>query len=400
MFKRYNELLSESIYQGHRYETNMRTLTFGCMVISIIPIIMSIMNFAQSRVTMGISTVVMVMLLWFASLVCGKFRNRELTTFILAAVSVVMFSLYTINGRNDGFAVLWTLIAPITLMFFANVRLGIAVGIYFEILLIVLFYTPLRSFVSEYYTETFMLRFPVLYTCYMLSTSAAMIQYHVSTLYQINYEEKLESEVESKTRDIELSRRRLEIMSEQTITCLARTIDAKDNYTNGHSFRVSMYSEQLAQALRLSADDCSALRYEGLLHDIGKISIPDAVLNKKGKLTDDEYATIKNHTSAGYFILQSTTAIPGAAITAKYHHERWDGKGYPEGLKGEDIPLHARILAIADAYDAMTSNRVYRNALTDDTVIKELENGCGTQFDPKLCELFIKLVKTGKISAN
>ena len=400
MIKRYNELLSESIYQGQRYETNMKTLTFGCMVISIIPIIMSIMNFTQSKVTMGISTVVMVILLWIASLVCGAFRNRELTTFILAAVSVIMFSLYTINGQNEGFAVLWTLIAPITLMFFANVRLGIAVGIYFQLLMIVLFYTPLRVYVSEYYTDTFMLRFPVLYACYMLSTSAAMIQYHVSTLYQINYEEKLVSEVESKTRDIELHRKRLEIMSEQTITCLARTIDAKDNYTNGHSFRVSEYAERLGHALRLSEEDCSALRYEGLLHDIGKISVPDNVLNKKGKLTDDEYSTIKNHTSAGYFILQSTTAIPGAAITAKYHHERWDGKGYPEGLSGENIPLHARILALADAYDAMTSNRVYRNALTDDTVIKELENGCGTQFDPKLCDLFVKLVKSGKISAN
>jgi energy-coupling factor transport system substrate-specific component len=137
------------------------------------------------------------------------------------------------------------------------------------------------------------------------------------------------------------------------------------------------------------------INFIALLHDIGKIGVPDAVLNKPAALTDEEYAIIKQHPTTGYDILKDIRIIPDVHLGALYHHERYDGTGYPHGLKGEDIPLIARIIAIADTYDAMTSNRAYRKALTNDIVISEMEKNKGKQFDPALAELFIKMLKDG-----
>ena len=130
----------------------------------------------------------------------------------------------------------------------------------------------------------------------------------------------------------------------------------------------------------------------GLLHDIGKIGIPENILNKTSRLTDEEFETIKNHTKIGYNILKTIGEFPKLSIGARYHHEKFDGKGYPDGIKGEDIPLEARIIAIADAYDAMTSTRSYRSAMPQEKVRSEIEKGKGTQFDPKLADIMIKMI--------
>ncbi len=186
-------------------------------------------------------------------------------------------------------------------------------------------------------------------------------------------------------------------MTLQAITTIANTIDAKDDYTKGHSSRVSEYSAAVAAELGLSDEEVENIRSIALLHDIGKISVPDSVLNKPGKLTNEEYQLMKLHTTAGGKILKDIEMIPGIDIGAKYHHERYDGKGYPDGLVGEEIPFIARIIAIADAYDAMTSNRIYRKHLETEKVIQELENGVGTQFDPKAARALIRLLKEGRL---
>lgn len=186
-------------------------------------------------------------------------------------------------------------------------------------------------------------------------------------------------------------------MTLQTITTIANTIDAKDEYTKGHSKRVSEYSAAIAEELGLSEDEVQNIRSVGLLHDIGKIGVPDSVLNKPGRLTEEEYQLMKQHTVTGGEILKDIGMMPGIDIGAKYHHERYDGKGYPEGLKGEEIPFIARIISVADAYDAMTSNRVYRKQLASEKVMEELEKGIGTQFDPEIAETMIRLLKEGRL---
>ena len=187
--------------------------------------------------------------------------------------------------------------------------------------------------------------------------------------------------------------RDIEKMTLQTITTIANTIDAKDEYTRGHSKRVAEYSAAIATELGLSEVEVSNIRFIGLLHDIGKIGIPDSVLNKPGKLTTEEYQVMKGHTTAGADILKDIDMIPGLDVGARYHHERLDGKGYPDGLSGEDIPLIARIIAVADAYDAMSSNRVYRRHLPKDRILTELRNGRGSQWDAACTDIMIRLIE-------
>lgn len=184
----------------------------------------------------------------------------------------------------------------------------------------------------------------------------------------------------------------IEQMTMQTITTIANTIDAKDEYTRGHSRRVSEYAVAIAKELGYRDNELTDIRVIGLLHDIGKIGIPDAVLNKPGRLTQEEYKVMKSHTTVGADILKDIDMIKNLDIGAKYHHERIDGKGYPDGLSGEKIPDIAKIIAVADAYDAMSSNRVYRRHLEKDKILRELQNGRGTQWDEKCTDAIIKLM--------
>ena len=179
------------------------------------------------------------------------------------------------------------------------------------------------------------------------------------------------------------------------VYALASTVDAKDHYTYGHSKKVNTYAVVLAEAINLSPDEVSKVSAAALLHDIGKIGISDNILNKKGKLSAKDWEAIQLHPRLGANIVSNVPNLIPCVSSILYHHERWDGSGYPEGLKGEDIPIEARILAIADAYSAMTSARPYRDALCSDKVLKELKQGAGKQFDPKMVEVFIGIVEAG-----
>ena len=188
------------------------------------------------------------------------------------------------------------------------------------------------------------------------------------------------------------------MLSMKMLETLAGTLDAKDKYTNGHSMRVAFYSTRLAEELEWDKERVSVLRYEALLHDIGKIGVPDAILNKPSRLSEMEFGLIKSHTIVGADILKNMIAVPGASKVARYHHERFDGKGYPDGLQGTEIPFNARIVGIADAYDAMSSDRIYRKALSHDEIRKELINGRGTQFDPELLDKFVEMLDSDKLN--
>jgi response regulator RpfG family c-di-GMP phosphodiesterase len=177
----------------------------------------------------------------------------------------------------------------------------------------------------------------------------------------------------------------------KTIKSIAYALDAKDTYTHGHSMRVTLYSLALANALKLPEDLMEEIETAGLLHDIGKIAIPEKILLKPGKLTDEEYEIIKTHPALAEKLVHSITKLKIISNWLKSHHERYDGKGYPAGLVGEEIPISSRIIALADTYDAMTSDRSYRKGLSHEVAIKEIESCSGSQFDPKLADLFISI---------
>ncbi len=226
--------------------------------------------------------------------------------------------------------------------------------------------------------------------------SSAMLILMIGTVAQTIYDEIKRSKIREKTRTA---------MAISTIETIAGAIDARDEYTGGHSERVGLYASRIAREMAadydLTEEDILRVHYIGLVHDIGKIGVADNVLNKSGKLSEEEFSLMKKHSEIGYEIMSSMgDGIKGLLDGIKYHHERFDGQGYPDGLSDTDIPLIARVLALADSYDAMTSNRVYRKRLTDEQVREEFIKCSGTQFDPALTEIVLRLLDKGELKAS
>lgn len=208
-----------------------------------------------------------------------------------------------------------------------------------------------------------------------------------------SFQEELRKEVEKQNRKAILKQKQVERLYTQAVQALASTIDAKDKYTNGHSMRVAEYAREIARRLDMTEKEQEDIYHMGLLHDIGKIGIPDEIINKPSRLTNEEYAIIKTHPVVGADILKNMTESPEIVVGARWHHERYDGKGYPDGLKGNEIPIMARIIGVADAYDAMTSTRSYRCVLPIEVVKEEIEKGKGTQFDPLFADVMLSIIE-------
>lgn len=198
----------------------------------------------------------------------------------------------------------------------------------------------------------------------------------------------LETKLEEKTKQVEM-------ITINAVMSIAKTLEAKDSYTRGHSDRVAKYSVAMARELGWEEEKIKNLNYMAQLHDIGKIGVPDGLLNKPWPLSDEEFAVIKKHPVIGGEILKEVHAIPNLHLGALYHHERFDGKGYPECLAGEEIPMEARIISVADTYDAMASNRAYRPRLSEKEIMSELQAGRGTQLDPEILDVFLEMLKKG-----
>ena len=212
------------------------------------------------------------------------------------------------------------------------------------------------------------------------------------TIDLIRLQTDLVHEVEKKTQEVMAQNEKLERISVQIVKTLSGVIDTKDAYTNGHSTRVADYSKEIARRAGLSEEVQNDIYMMGLLHDVGKIGIPDGIINKTVRLTDEEYSIIRKHPIMGEKILMNITEFPKLRIGARWHHERYDGKGYPDGLTGEEIPMEARMIAVADAYDAMSSRRSYREVLPQEKVRQEIQNGKGTQFDPVFAEIMLSMI--------
>lgn len=207
-----------------------------------------------------------------------------------------------------------------------------------------------------------------------------------------NLRNVLHDEVERKTNDLVKSNRKIKKLTVQIIRALTSAIDAKDAYTNGHSNRVAKYAKEIALRLGKSDMEANDIFYAAMLHDVGKIGIDNRIINKPGSLTEEEYDIIKEHPVKGATILRQISELPSLSYGARWHHERYDGTGYPDGLAGEDIPEIARIICVADCYDAMSSDRSYRKALAQRDVRSEIENGKGTQFDPVIADVMLRMI--------
>ncbi len=225
----------------------------------------------------------------------------------------------------------------------------------------------------------------------------AVVRERVRRVLQYEYlQDNLENEVKRQTN---LANQRLESivrLYNETAFALAKAVDAKDAYTSGHSSRVAKYSRMIAERSGAGREEQDEIYTIALLHDIGKIGIPIAIINKPARLTDQEYEIMKTHTTKGFSILEIIEEMPKLATGARSHHERYDGRGYPDHIAGDKIPKYARIISVADAYDAMTSRRSYREAMSQELVRREIEQGIGTQFDPMYAKIMLQLIDEDK----
>lgn len=230
----------------------------------------------------------------------------------------------------------------------------------------------------------------VLITLYVASVGVFVVFLTLETPDYVNY---LKTKAElSEAREHEAALKAKEKLSSEVLMAFSKAVDAKDHYTNGHSERVANYAKEIARRMGKEEKEQEEIYELGLLHDIGKIGIKKDIINKKGKLTDEEFAKIKEHTTIGWDILKTITEIPWLSKGARWHHERWDGKGYPDGLSGENIPEEARIICLADSYDAMTSKRSYSSPRSQEEVRAEIVRCSGTQFDPEIAKYLIQMI--------
>ena len=401
MWKRIRETwheLGQPIYTGQRLKDNLTALTWVSIACAVLGAVMLVMNLVQHNpAIVMLSSTSFVVGGIVSAIGSGILKKRIISVITPTLVCAVVFTYYALSGAAEGFALYWVMAMPIGMAYFVSVRYAIYLCTYYELLVIALFYTPLREHMRRYYTEVLMDRYPIVFLAVAVMVLIAMIQYHKLALRDAAYTERLNEEVERQTRVANERADRLERMSGETVQVLALSIDAKDRYTNGHSFRVSLYAVALGERVGLGPEELRTLEREALLHDIGKIGVPDAVLNKPGWLTEEEFETVKRHAAIGGHILERSESLSGAVDVARHHHERWDGTGYPDGLAGERVPFHARIVAVADAYDAMRSNRVYRRGMAPEKIRRELEEGKGSQFDPALAEVMLSLTADGTL---
>lgn len=285
---------------------------------------------------------------------------------------------YTFNSHNEyerGEGFMFCFLLPLMIMILqasAVFRMGAFVSRAIKQSLFLFTGVPLLAAVVQYFAYGLSL--------INISIVGMAVLLYVYTILDTN--EAMERAKNIEIKVLKEEQKDMQLIFEQTAEALAGAIDAKDQYTHGHSRRVAEYSKKIAQTCGKSEKECDEIYFAALLHDVGKIGIPDEIINKEGKLTAEEFAQIKRHPVIGKKILSSIQKLPYLSIGANYHHERYDGKGYPEGLKGEDIPAIARIIAVADAYDAMTSKRSYREPLPQQKVREEFVKGLETQFDP------------------
>ena len=313
-------------------------------------------------------------------------------------MSFVMEFVFLITGGQEGFGILWMCIISLFTFFSNQKNVFFIVNSAYILLVILGFWTPLSHFCYQF-SDTMRVRFPLLYIIEFIFTiiikiRLTKVENNRNVLFDnlIELQNNLQQQVEDRTKELIEEKNISEKLLIELTQALATTIDAKDKYTSGHSRRVAEYSKMLAAALGKGEKEQQEIYLFALLHDIGKIGIPDGIINKQDKLSEEEYAEIKKHPQIGYEILKSITILPNLKSGVRWHHERLDGKGYPDGLKGNEIPEYARIISVADSYDAMTSNRSYRDSLSQEIVRTEIKKNIGIQFDPDVAEKMLEII--------
>ena len=341
--------------------------------------------------------------LFLISFIVTLITNKPAFFLVLGYIlSFAMEFVFLLTGGQEGFGIFWMCIITLFTFFSNQKRVFFIVNSLYLLLVILGFWTPLSQFCYQF-SDTMRVRFPLLYLIefiFVIIIKVRLLKTENNRNFLFNnlieLQNSLQQQVEERTKELKEEKNNSEKLLLELTQALATTIDAKDKYTSGHSRRVAEYSKMLAAALGKDEKEQQEVYLFALLHDIGKIGIPDWIINKQDKLTEEEYAEIKKHPQIGYEILKNITIMPKLKSGVRWHHERIDGKGYPDGLTGDDIPEYAKIISVADAYDAMTSNRSYRDSLPQNVVRSEIEKHIGSQFDETIAKKMLEIIDEDK----
>ena len=372
----------DTIKRVYRYEKttgmDVGALQGVMLIFAVVLFLIDIENFRLGKYVIGIVTLVVGIVSVTAVFVIRRFQKVVLVCRIAVFLFLLLAAAILYAGANDVFSLLWYLLLPVITLVPLGMPFGAPVCIGFGLWIMAFFWTPLADILRYDYPRDYRVFYPIFYWGFCLMVVAMDIFYKNYQIRQQQNEENLENEVQEAVAGT----KNLMIHS---VTAISQLIDAKDRYTREHSQRVAEYSRLIADYMKgghATGEELELIYRSGLLHDIGKIAVPDAVLNKPERLTDEEWEIMKEHPAIGAEILSKSSMLSGLIDIVFHHHERFDGKGYPDGLKGAEISVGARIIAICDSIDAMTSTRRYRKALGFDICYQEIEKNLGKMYDP------------------
>lgn len=335
-------------------------------------------------------TFLICLVLFAVSLLLPRVRNQKRVVLLGSILITGMGFGCLLTNENAGFQNLWFYLFPAIMMIQMGLPLGAPVCILYGVCSTALLWFFPQFIPAVGYTRDYCIYYPVFYWTFFLVMVAADLFYKSYCIRRKQTEREMEAEVHATMEEAQKL-----ILS--SVAAISQMIDEKDRYTSEHSRRVAAYSRIIAQALdpALSEESLDQLYRSALLHDIGKIAVPDAILNKPSRLTNEEFGIMKQHTVWGKQILAGLEFLPQADVGASYHHERYDGTGYPAGLRGDDLPQMVWVISAADALDAMSSDRCYRKRCDREYILREFEKGRGTQFAPEVADTVMELLRKG-----
>lgn len=392
--------ITELVRRVYRYEqhNSVETVYLSNVLLLLAAVVLAINTFNNSLSTPGLYIFCLVVVIASVAIAfwlrrvrhVGKATHYTSSLFLIFGLACLYF------GANDGFQTLWFFLFPFVLLIHIGLPSGVPYCLFYGLGVSLFFWTPLHTRAAYAYTYDFCFYYPVFYWSFLALVLVADLFYKSYRIEQEKSERAMEQEVADTVRDAQK-------LMLHSVAAISRMIDEKDRYTRQHSQRVAEYSRLIAENMphsQYTEQDLDDLYRSALLHDIGKIAIPDAILKKTDRLTDEEYRVMKTHPVWGRKILDGLEFLPGVALGAGYHHERYDGRGYPEGISTKELPETVRIIGAADALDAMNSNRCYRRHCTRDYILGELRKGSGTQFDPEVAAVVIRLIENGQIKID
>lgn len=381
-------VLKKDPYTGERGKSHLLLLNIMQWLSIFFICLLSIINLSRHNIITFYVNLICLVLNLPITIYTVVTKNKKPAIKIYTIAFIIIFTFGVYAGPNDGAAVLWVFSLPIMNLLILGIVPAFIVSGWFVLLFLVLAVSPtLRGLLLYEYADGTFLRYLFIYIGDFIISFFIAYENSASIQYQDDYATRL--------RDSLIDERvNVNSISMQTILAINRAVESKDKYTGEHSKRVAFICKKIAESLRWSVIEQNRIYNIALLHDIGKIGINEAVLTKDGTLTSDEYDKMKYHAVIGGEILKDMDFIPNISEAIRHHHENWDGTGYPDGLKGFDIPIESRVIAIADSFDAMLHDRSYRAKQTIEYVREEFQTKSRTKYDPQLISIVLKLCET------